>query len=167
MTWKIFGLIIGSLLKLVSSILLRSPSLRIFLCFKWKSSAQDMCRRVFTLNAKFLYPYSWYLSRMDAESFNRLPIISPKISHVMVHLKSISEHNPMYYLIYNLSNTSYPTWQPINTPSSTRLKTNSIPFLPAARQHKPWVHQLLFIHSWSSRWWAASLPETCRGLLLK
>jgi len=29
------------------------------------------------------------------------------------------------------------------------------------------LHQLLFIQSWSSWWWAASLLETCRGLLLK
>jgi len=29
-----------------------------------------------------------------------------------------------------------------------------------------WLYQLLFIHSWSSWWWAASLLETCRGLLL-
>jgi hypothetical protein len=30
-----------------------------------------------------------------------------------------------------------------------------------------WLYQLLFIHSWFSWWWAASLPETCRDLLLK
>ena len=29
------------------------------------------------------------------------------------------------------------------------------------------LYQLLFIQSWSSRWWAASLLKTCRGLLLK
>jgi len=29
-----------------------------------------------------------------------------------------------------------------------------------------WLYQLLFIHSWFSWWWAASLLETCRGLLL-
>ena len=30
-----------------------------------------------------------------------------------------------------------------------------------------WLYQLLFIQSWSSCWWAASLLETRRGLLLK
>jgi len=29
------------------------------------------------------------------------------------------------------------------------------------------LYHLLFIQSWSSWWWAASLLETCRGLLLK
>jgi len=38
--------------------------------------------------------------------------------------------------------------------------------LPTASQHNAWLYQLLFIHSWSSSWWAASLLETCRGLLL-
>jgi len=28
------------------------------------------------------------------------------------------------------------------------------------------IFQLLFIQSWSSWWWAASLLETCRSLLL-
>ena len=34
-------------------------------------------------------------------------------------------------------------------------------------QHNAWLGQLLFIHSWSSWWWAASLFEICRVLLLK
>jgi len=42
----------------------------------------------------------------------------------------------------------------------------SIPILPAASQHNAWLCQLLFIRSWSSWWWAASLLETCRSLLL-
>jgi len=29
-----------------------------------------------------------------------------------------------------------------------------------------WLYQLLFIQSWSSWWRAASLLETCKGLLL-
>jgi len=29
------------------------------------------------------------------------------------------------------------------------------------------IYQLLFVQSWSSWWWAASLLQTCRGLLLK
>jgi len=29
-----------------------------------------------------------------------------------------------------------------------------------------WLHQLLSIQNWSSWWWAASLLETCRCLLL-
>jgi len=32
--------------------------------------------------------------------------------------------------------------------------------------HNSWLYQLLFIYSWSPWWWAASLLETCRGLLL-
>jgi hypothetical protein len=36
-----------------------------------------------------------------------------------------------------------------------------------ASQHNAWLYQLLYIHSWFSRWWAISLLETCRGLLLK
>jgi len=36
----------------------------------------------------------------------------------------------------------------------------------AASQHNAWLHQLLFIQCWSSWWWATSLLETCRGLLL-
>jgi len=39
-------------------------------------------------------------------------------------------------------------------------------FQPAASQHNAWLYQLLFIQSRSSSWWAASLLETCRGLLL-
>jgi hypothetical protein len=35
----------------------------------------------------------------------------------------------------------------------------------AASQHNAWLYQFLFIHSWSSWWWAASLLETCGGLL--
>ena len=30
-----------------------------------------------------------------------------------------------------------------------------------------WLYQMLFIQSWSSWWWAASLVETCRGSLSK
>jgi len=33
-------------------------------------------------------------------------------------------------------------------------------------QPNAWLYQLLFIQSWSSWRWAASLLETCRGLLL-
>jgi len=33
-------------------------------------------------------------------------------------------------------------------------------------QHNTWLYQLLFIHSWFSWWWGASLLETCRSLLL-
>jgi len=36
----------------------------------------------------------------------------------------------------------------------------------AASQHNAQLYQLLFIQSWSSWQWAASLLETCRGLLL-
>jgi hypothetical protein len=37
----------------------------------------------------------------------------------------------------------------------------------AASQHNALLYQLLFLHSWSSWWWEASLLETCRGLILK
>jgi len=36
--------------------------------------------------------------------------------------------------------------------------------LAAASQHNTWLYQLLFVQSWYSWWWAASLLETCRGL---
>jgi len=39
-------------------------------------------------------------------------------------------------------------------------------FQAAPSQHNTWLYQLLFIQSWSSWWWAASLLKTCRGLLL-
>jgi len=42
----------------------------------------------------------------------------------------------------------------------------SVGCLLAASEHNAWLYQLLFIQSWSSWWWAASLLETCRGLLL-
>ena len=38
---------------------------------------------------------------------------------------------------------------------------------PTASQHNTWLYQLLLIQSLSSWWWAASLLETYRGLLLK
>jgi len=41
------------------------------------------------------------------------------------------------------------------------LLAGSIPILPAASQPNTWLYQLLFIQSWSSWWWAASLLETC------
>jgi hypothetical protein len=34
-------------------------------------------------------------------------------------------------------------------------------------EHNAWLYQLLFIHSWSSWWWAANLHETCRCLQFK
>ena len=37
----------------------------------------------------------------------------------------------------------------------------------AASQHNAWLHQLLFIQSWSSWWWAASMLNTYRSLPLK
>jgi len=45
--------------------------------------------------------------------------------------------------------------------------SHTLCWLPAASKHNAWLYQLLFIHSWSSWWWAASLLETCRGLLFK
>ena len=44
---------------------------------------------------------------------------------------------------------------------------NNKPLQPAASQHNAWLYQLLFIQSRSSWWRAASLLETCTGLLLK
>jgi len=36
----------------------------------------------------------------------------------------------------------------------------------ATSQHSAWLYQLLFIQSWLSWWWAASLLETSRGSFL-
>jgi len=38
--------------------------------------------------------------------------------------------------------------------------------LAAASQHNEWHIPIAVCTSWSSWWWAASLLETCRGLLL-
>ena len=64
-----------------------------------------------------------------------------KKGKTFIPVRHISERNPMYQLIYNLLNTSHPTWTPVNTPSSTRQKISFIPILPAASQHKRYVQQ--------------------------
>jgi hypothetical protein len=81
----------------------------------------------------------------------------------------------VYTELILLMMTNKPAQQPVNTtldytncclyrvdPPDDEQQTCS-----AASQHNARLHQLLFIQSWSSRWWAASLLETCRGLLLK
>ena len=65
-------------------------------------------------------------------------------------LSRLAAHHQEDKLCINSNWYSYVDWQ-----------------LPAASQHNSWLYQLLFIHSWPSWWWAASLLETWRGLLLK
>jgi len=62
---------------------------------------------------------------------------------------------PYFLLIYFIN-------KPLHVSSRIGMQ-----LLPAASQHNAWLYQLLFIQSWSSWWWAASLRETCRDLLSK
>jgi len=66
-----------------------------------------------------------------------------------------------FLLIYCNSKPLY-----VSSRLAPHLEEVQLRILPAASQHNTLLYQLLFIQSWSSCWWAASLLRTCRGLLL-